>query len=98
MKRGLLKIRKTCTTKLKKAECGWYFRNKGHNKNFHEKISERTTKEAIWFTLRYYPEEPIKISNFILTQQNDYHEEAVRCSPFISHHLSSLSQFQIHSF
>ena len=40
----------------------------------------------------------IRIANFILTQQNDYHEEAVRRIPFISHHLNSLSQLQIHSF
>ena len=40
-------------------------------------------------------DEPIKIANFILTQENDYHEEVVRRIHFSFHHLNSSSQVQI---
>ena len=44
---------------------------------------------SVWYT-----DEPIKIAIFILTQQTDYHGEALRRIHFIFHHLNSSFQLQ----
>ena len=83
---------------------GRYFRTKVYiTWIFYQKISDlpslkerlKTLYTILYVMSVWYTDEPIKIANFVLTQQTDYHGEALRRIHFISHHLNSSFQLQI---
>ena len=83
---------------------GRYFRTKVYiTWIFYQKISDlpslkerlKTLYSLLYVMSVWYTDEPIKIANFILTQENDYHEEVVRRIHCSFHHLNSSSQVQI---